>query len=78
MDRTTTTAESRHARASQRAHLAGAISELGENLIKANSGREALEHLLKTDTAIVLMDLSMLEINGFELVEIIGRLATDS
>ena len=37
------------------------LSELGENLIKANSGREALEHLLKTDIAIVLMDVSMPE-----------------
>lgn len=32
------------------------LSELGENLIRANSGREALEHLLKTDIAVVLMD----------------------
>ena len=35
------------------------LSELGENLIKATSGREALEHLLKNDIAIVLMDVSM-------------------
>ena len=35
------------------------LNELGENLIKANSGREALEHLLKTDIAVVLMDVSM-------------------
>ena len=33
------------------------LSELGENLIKAGSGREALEHLLKTDIAVVLMDV---------------------
>jgi CheY-like chemotaxis protein len=62
----------------ERVHLAGVIRELGENFIKANSGREALEHLLKIDIAIVLMDVSMRGINGFELVEIIGRLATDS
>jgi signal transduction histidine kinase len=47
------------------------LSELGENLIKANSGREALEHLLKTDITIVLMDVSMPELDGFELAEII-------
>jgi signal transduction histidine kinase len=49
------------------------LSELGENLIKANSGREALEHLLKTDIAVVLMDVSMPEIDGFELAEIIRQ-----
>lgn len=49
------------------------LSELGENLIKAGSGREALEHLLKTDIAIVLMDVSMPEIDGFELAEIIRQ-----
>ena len=49
------------------------LSELGENLIKAGSGREALEHLLKTDIAIVLMDVSMPEIDGFELADIIHQ-----
>jgi signal transduction histidine kinase len=47
------------------------LNELGENLIKANSGREALELLLKTDIAVVLMDVSMPELDGFELAEII-------
>lgn len=49
------------------------LGELGENLIKANSGREALEHLLKTEIAIVLMDVSMPELDGFELAEIIHQ-----
>jgi signal transduction histidine kinase/response regulator RpfG family c-di-GMP phosphodiesterase len=49
------------------------LSELGENLIKAGSGREALEHLLKTDIAVVLMDVSMPEIDGFELAEMIRQ-----
>jgi two-component sensor histidine kinase/CheY-like chemotaxis protein len=49
------------------------LSDLGENLIRANSGREALEQLLKTDIAIVLMDVSMPEIDGFELAEIIRQ-----
>ena len=47
------------------------LDELGENLLKANSGREALEYLLKTDIAIVLMDVSMPEIDGFELATLI-------
>src|ERR1700726_1321147 len=49
------------------------LAELGENLIKANSGREALEFLLKTDIAVVLMDVSMPELDGFELAEIIRQ-----
>jgi signal transduction histidine kinase len=49
------------------------LGELGENLIKANSGREALEHLLREDITIVLMDVSMPELDGFELAEIIRQ-----
>jgi len=49
------------------------LNELGENLIKANSGKEALEHLLKTDIAVVLMDVSMPELDGFELAEMIRQ-----
>jgi len=49
------------------------LGDLGENLIKANSGREALERLLKIDVAVVLMDVSMPEMNGFELADIIHQ-----
>jgi CheY-like chemotaxis protein len=35
------------------------LGGLGENLIKATSPKEALEVLLKTDIAVVLMDVSM-------------------
>jgi len=49
------------------------LHELNENLIKANSGREALEHLLKEDIAVVLMDVSMPEIDGFELADMIRQ-----
>src|SRR5580693_7455701 len=49
------------------------LNELGENLVKANSGREALEYLLKEDVAVVLMDVSMPEIDGFEVAEMIRQ-----
>ncbi len=49
------------------------LNELGENLIKANSGKEALEHLLKQDVAVVLMDVSMPELDGFELADMIRQ-----
>ena len=47
------------------------LNDLGENLIKAHSGTEALDHLLKTDIAIVLMDVNMPEMDGFELARMI-------
>jgi signal transduction histidine kinase len=49
------------------------LNELGENLIKAHSGKEALDHLLKTDIAVVLMDVSMPDLDGFELAEMIRQ-----
>jgi PAS domain S-box-containing protein len=49
------------------------LAELGENLIKATSAKEALELLLKTDVAVVLMDVSMPELDGFELATMIRQ-----
>ncbi len=47
------------------------LSELGENLIKASSAREALEQLLRKEIAVVLTDVSMPELDGFELAAMI-------
>jgi len=49
------------------------LSELGENLIKAHSGREALDHLLRTDVAVILMDVNMPELDGFQLAATIRQ-----
>lgn len=49
------------------------LADVGANLIKATSAREALEHLLKKEIAIVLMDVSMPEMDGFELAEMIRQ-----
>lgn len=49
------------------------LEELGENLIKAASASEALNILLKTDVAVVLMDVSMPEVDGFELARVIRQ-----
>ncbi|HZQ24154.1 MAG TPA: ATP-binding protein [Terriglobales bacterium] len=47
------------------------LNPLRENLLKANSGREALEHLLKSEIAVVLMDVSMPDMDGFQLADMI-------
>ncbi len=47
------------------------LSELGENLIQAGSAREALECLLKNDIAVVLIDVIMPELDGFELAAMV-------
>jgi PAS domain S-box-containing protein len=49
------------------------LSGLGENLIKAKSAREALEQLLRQDIAVVLMDVSMPEMDGFELADMMHQ-----
>jgi signal transduction histidine kinase len=47
------------------------LSELGENLIKAGSANEALEQLLKNDVAVVLIDVCMPDLDGFQLAGMI-------
>src|SRR6202790_288051 len=47
------------------------LRELGENLLVASSGREALESLLKNDIAVVLLAVCMPELDGFELAAMI-------
>ena len=47
------------------------LSELGENLIKAGSANEALQYLLRNDVAVILVDVCMPELDGFELAAMI-------
>jgi two-component sensor histidine kinase/CheY-like chemotaxis protein len=47
------------------------LKELGENLVTAASGREALEFLLKNEVAVILVDVCMPELDGFELAAMI-------
>src|SRR5260370_26089581 len=49
------------------------LGELGKNLIKAQSGDEALLFLLKNDVAVVLIDVCMPGLDGFELSDMITR-----
>src|ERR1044071_7544287 len=47
------------------------LKELNENLVVATSGREALEFLLKNEVAVILVDVCMPELDGFELAAMI-------
>ena len=47
------------------------LQELGETLLKAASGREALEILLRNEVAVVLVDVCMPDLDGFELARMI-------
>ncbi|HWE44767.1 MAG TPA: response regulator [Caulobacteraceae bacterium] len=47
------------------------LGELGETLLKASSARDALAQLLKHDVGVVLVDVQMPDLDGFELAAII-------
>src|SRR5580700_11198983 len=47
------------------------LSQLGENLIKAHSGNAALQQLLRNEIAVVLIDVVMPDLTGFELATMI-------
>lgn len=49
------------------------LGDLGANLIKTSSAAQAMSVLLKNDVAVVLMDVSMPEMDGFELASIIRQ-----
>jgi len=51
--------------------LEDTLSELGENLVRAESGKEALKHLLDKDFAVILLDVQMPGIDGYETAELI-------
>ncbi len=47
------------------------LGELGQNLVSAHSGLDALDKLMRDDFAVVLMDVSMPEMDGFEAARLI-------
>ena len=49
------------------------LAELGQNIVQAHSGEEALRLLLKQEFALVLLDVNMPGLNGFETAQLIRK-----
>lgn len=54
--------------------LEAALAPLGQNLIRATSGEETLRILLKEDVAVIILDVQMPGLDGFETATYIKRL----
>src|SRR5688500_17485521 len=53
--------------------LESILSETGENLVTAQSGTQALRHLLHMDFAVILLDVQMPDLDGFETADLIRQ-----
>ena len=53
--------------------LKTALESLGQNLVQARSGKDALRHLLKQEFAVILLDVSMPGMDGFETAALIRQ-----
>ena len=51
--------------------LEATLDGLGQELVLAKSGTEALRHLLDDDFAAILLDVKMPEMDGFQTAELI-------
>jgi PleD family two-component response regulator len=51
--------------------LEAVLESLGQNLVRAHSGEEALRHLIQMDFAVILLDVLMPGMNGFETAALI-------
>ena len=49
------------------------LQELGENLIKVSSAKAALAELLKTEVAVILTDVCMPDLDGFEFAAMLRQ-----
>ena len=60
-------------RPEQRLALSALIAELGQSVVEAPSGREALRCLLQREFALILLDVNMPEMDGFETASLIRQ-----
>jgi hypothetical protein len=53
--------------------LGAVLAPLGQNVVEAHSGKEALRLVLKSEFAVILMDVSMPGMDGFETAALIRK-----
>src|SRR5712692_9615988 len=53
--------------------LSALLSELKQDVVTATSGREALRHLLAREFAVILLDVRMPDMDGFETAALIRQ-----
>src|SRR3989442_8466907 len=51
--------------------LEGILKGIGQNLVKASSGAEALKFLLRNEVAVILLDVEMPDMDGFQTAMLI-------
>src|SRR5437588_691560 len=60
-------------RADKRLALTTVLAGVGQNIIEASSGKEALRCLLNEDFAVILLDVNMPGLDGFETAHLIRQ-----
>src|SRR5579862_8526555 len=53
--------------------LEAVLEDLNQNIVRAYSGRDALRQLLTNDFAVILLDVNMPGMDGFETAEFIRQ-----
>src|SRR6185503_18101998 len=59
--------------ATQRLTVEAALADVGERVVSVASGRDALKFLLENDAAVILLDVNMPEMDGFETAMLIRQ-----
>jgi signal transduction histidine kinase/CheY-like chemotaxis protein len=64
--------------ATQRLTVEAALAEVEERVVSVGSGREALKFLLENETAVILLDVNMPDMDGFETAALIRKRARNA
>ena len=58
--------------------LEAVLEDLGQNIVRAYSGREALRYMLQQEFAVILLDINMPDMDGFETAQFIRQRPTSA